>query len=183
MPDDARVIATVGEVRLPESVYQTFRVIALQGAPAPVEASLIFTERARHHAWSRANPALPVFALEGRRVIAMSFLHGRLVPQPTPHCDDLESFIRSVLEAITRLRREDAPQAPRPKLARREREVLEQLAAGRTIGETARALGIAEHTVRNYLTNVRYKLGVRNQSLALLTAIRYGLIDWPPLPG
>lgn len=54
------------------------------------------------------------------------------------------------------------------KLTARERQVMDQIAAGRTVVETAQSLRLAEKTVRNYLNNIFNKLGVRRQSEAIL---------------
>lgn len=83
--------------------------------------------------------------------------------------------------------RESRPRLPRAKLSdfeepesqmlsERERAVLQAVVVnGSTIG-VARALGISEFTVKNYLTTIYRKLGVASRSGAVVEAVRRGLI-------
>ncbi|QFZ19817.1 response regulator [Saccharothrix syringae] len=69
----------------------------------------------------------------------------------------------------------DAPPEPRPQplvvpLSERELEVLRLLADGRSNREIAAALFLAEGTVKNHVTNVLAKLGVRDRTRAALRA-------------
>ena len=61
-------------------------------------------------------------------------------------------------------------------LSNREREVLRQLASGKSNKEIASALDIAEGTVKNHMTNVLGKLGVLDRTQAALKARELGLI-------
>ena len=45
-----------------------------------------------------------------------------------------------------------------------------------TMDDIARHLGIAERTVRAYLTNIYTKLNVTSRASAVTTAIRYGIL-------
>jgi DNA-binding NarL/FixJ family response regulator len=51
-----------------------------------------------------------------------------------------------------------------PSLSQRERQVLRQIAHGRTHGQIARALGISQHTVDTYVKRIRSKLNVGNKA-------------------
>ena len=55
-------------------------------------------------------------------------------------------------------------------LSAREREVLVQLAHGRTNLEIGRALFISEKTVRNHVTKIFEKLAVRSRAEAIVLA-------------
>ena len=61
-------------------------------------------------------------------------------------------------------------------LSGRETEVLCQLAQGKSNKEIAMALGLAEGTVKNHMTNVLGKLGVLDRTQAALKAKELGLI-------
>lgn len=61
-------------------------------------------------------------------------------------------------------------------LSDREIEVLSHLAQGRSNKEIAVALGLAEGTVKNHMTNILGKLGVLDRTQAALKAREYGLI-------
>jgi DNA-binding NarL/FixJ family response regulator len=58
----------------------------------------------------------------------------------------------------------------------REREVLEQLAAGRTNSEIGERLLIGAETVKSHLTNIYAKLDVRRRSQAVRVAMSHGLV-------
>ena len=49
-------------------------------------------------------------------------------------------------------------------LTKREKEVFEQLIINKTTKEIARLLGISEKTVRNHISNVMQKLGVKGRA-------------------
>jgi two-component system, NarL family, nitrate/nitrite response regulator NarL len=63
-----------------------------------------------------------------------------------------------------------------PELTSRESDILQSLACGHSIRQTARALGIAPKTVENVQTRLFRKLGVRNRSGALTVADAFGLL-------
>lgn len=71
----------------------------------------------------------------------------------------------------------DFESAPRPDaLTDREREVLRMMAGGFSNREIASALGVAEGTVKNHISKVLSKLGVRDRTRAVLKGIELGLI-------
>jgi DNA-binding NarL/FixJ family response regulator len=80
-----------------------------------------------------------------------------------------------------------APAPPQPlidPLSERERQVLDLLARGRSNREIAASLFLAEGTVKNHVTNVLGKLGVRDRTQAALRARALGLLmpDRDPRP-
>jgi DNA-binding NarL/FixJ family response regulator len=71
----------------------------------------------------------------------------------------------------------DASQASADKdITTREREVLRLLAAGYSNREIARALFVAEGTVKNHVSNILSKLGVRDRTRAVLKAVERGYV-------
>ncbi|MBI2381992.1 MAG: response regulator transcription factor [Gammaproteobacteria bacterium] len=68
-----------------------------------------------------------------------------------------------------------APAAP-DALSERETEILRLLSGGYANKEIARALELAEGTVKNHVSNILAKLGVRDRTRAVLKAIDQGLI-------
>ncbi len=88
------------------------------------------------------------------------------------------SVARKVLAEFARL----APPARAPEqglpepLSEREREVLRLLALGLSNREIAERLSLAEGTVKNYVTNILQKLGVRDRTQAAVRARELGLI-------
>jgi DNA-binding NarL/FixJ family response regulator len=64
---------------------------------------------------------------------------------------------------------------PFPELSDREREVLDLIAAGMPNATIARRLFLSEKTVRNYITAIFAKLGVRDRAEAVVRAREAGL--------
>ena len=69
--------------------------------------------------------------------------------------------------------------APRDELSTREREVLELVAAGLSNQEIGERLGLAEKTIKHYMTSILGKLRVRSRVEAALLAYREGIT--PPI--
>jgi DNA-binding NarL/FixJ family response regulator len=67
-------------------------------------------------------------------------------------------------------------------LSRRELEVLQLLSEGRSTAEVADELILSVNTVRNHITHLMAKLGVRSRLEAVNVAVRKGLIRFDP-PG
>ena len=63
-----------------------------------------------------------------------------------------------------------------PELTDREREVLEHLAEGKSNKQIAKALGIADGTVKVHVANILEKLGAQGRSEAVAIAVRRGLV-------
>jgi DNA-binding NarL/FixJ family response regulator len=69
-----------------------------------------------------------------------------------------------------RASRSDLPVDAFPDLTDREREVLDQIAAGKGNAAIARRLGITEKTVKNHVSNIYSKLHVADRAQAMLRA-------------
>lgn len=65
-------------------------------------------------------------------------------------------------------------QKAKPLLTKREREVFELLVQDKTTKEIAGLLFISEKTVRNHISNVMQKLGVKGRSQAVVELVRLG---------
>jgi DNA-binding NarL/FixJ family response regulator len=66
--------------------------------------------------------------------------------------------------------------SPPEPLTAREVEVLRLMAGGYSNREIADALGTAEGTVKNHASSILSKLGVRDRTRAVLTALERGLL-------
>lgn len=74
------------------------------------------------------------------------------------------------------------PSDPLAELSARERQVLELVAGGLSNQEIGAKLGLAEKTVKHYMTNILTKLQVRSRVEAAVLAARVGL-GGPPSSG
>jgi DNA-binding NarL/FixJ family response regulator len=74
-----------------------------------------------------------------------------------------------------RLRRERSEDDPSARLTRQERRVLDLIAQGCTNREIAEQLHLAERTVKNYVSRMLGKLGMRHRTQAALYASKLGL--------
>jgi DNA-binding NarL/FixJ family response regulator len=77
--------------------------------------------------------------------------------------------------ALARLAAPAPPRAVFPALTAREHELVDQVASGATNAEAAAALGVSEKTVRNQLSGVLVKLGVRDRAALIVRAREAGL--------
>ena len=59
-------------------------------------------------------------------------------------------------------------------LSQRENEILAQIVAGKTNQQIGDALHISEKTVRNHITHIYNKLGVRTRTQAMMKALDQG---------
>ena len=57
-------------------------------------------------------------------------------------------------------------------LTQREKQILKEVAVGRTNKEVARRLGLSEKTIKHYMTNILHKLGARNRVEAIAASNR-----------
>lgn len=83
------------------------------------------------------------------------------------------SVTRPFLKAFGELAESASPPV---RLTQRERDVLEQLATGKTTKEIARVLFVGEETVKTHLSSVYQKLGVSDRVQAVAAALRRGLV-------
>jgi DNA-binding NarL/FixJ family response regulator len=94
-----------------------------------------------------------------------------------------ESFLQPSVAAklVNEFNRISGQPAPRPQsviepLSERELEILRLVASGQSNREIATSLFLSEGTVKNHLTNILGKLGVRDRTQAALKARDLGLI-------
>ena len=81
-----------------------------------------------------------------------------------------------VLRGLEHVRRDYDTMSPPEPLTAREVEVLRLMAGGYSNREIADALGTAEGTVKNHASSILSKLGVRDRTRAVLTALERGLL-------
>jgi DNA-binding NarL/FixJ family response regulator len=142
-------IAVLGELKARDSAA---RVLVLTSATEPAAASLAVRSGAAGVLYKDVDPDALVRAIR-------SVHDGHLLFAP----EAAGSLVRSV-SAVAGL---DA-------LTGREREVLAEIAKGRSNREIARALGVAEKTVKTHVSSVLAKLGVQDRTQAALLSVREG---------
>jgi DNA-binding NarL/FixJ family response regulator len=72
-----------------------------------------------------------------------------------------------------------ATEAPIERLTEREVEVVRLMAGGYSNKEIAHALGTAEGTIKNHVSSILAKFGVRDRTRAVLKALEAGLLHRP----
>ncbi len=91
---------------------------------------------------------------------------------------DTAWFSRSVVEKLAQVRAKKLggeQKAEVAELSKREKQVLERIAMGQDNHHIGTELGLAEQTVRNYITNIYEKLGVHSRAEAVVWARERGL--------
>jgi len=87
----------------------------------------------------------------------------------------LDEVVARALLSDRRRAHRNAGEAAMFDLTERERQILCRLAVGESNKEIARALDLAEKTVRNHLHNVFRKMAVADRTQAVILALQYGL--------
>lgn len=62
-------------------------------------------------------------------------------------------------------------------LTKREKEVFDLLILNKTTNEIAKTLSISEKTVRNHISNVMQKLGVKGRASAVVELLKLGEVS------
>jgi len=62
-------------------------------------------------------------------------------------------------------------------LTKREKEIFDLLASSKSTSEIASELDISEKTVRNHISNVILKLGVKGRSQAIIELLKLGVVS------
>ena len=128
---------------------------------------------------------LPIIFVSGERVDAADRALGLIVGgddylvKPV----DPDELLARVRRAIVRARRQrvDRPMGTHAfDLTKRELEVMELLAAGRTQAEIASSLFISPKTVASHLQRILAKLGVHSRTQAVAVAYDVGLVRGTP---
>jgi DNA-binding NarL/FixJ family response regulator len=140
-------IAVLGALKARDS---TARVLVLTSATEPALASLALRSGAAGLIYKDVDPDALVRAIRS--------VH--------------DGHLLLAAEAAGSLVRPASPGAGLDALTSREREVLAELTHGRSNREIARALRIAEKTVKAHVSSVLAKLGVQDRTQAALLAVR-----------
>ena len=144
-------IAVLGELRARDSAA---RVLVLTSATEPASASLAVRSGAAGVVYKDVDPDALVRAIR-------SVHDGHLLLAP----EAAGSLVRTAAGWN--------PAAGLDALTSREREVLAEIAKGRSNREIARALGVSEKTVKAHVSSVLAKLGVQDRTQAALVAVRH----------
>ena len=81
-----------------------------------------------------------------------------------------------LMKGLGQMRTEFSSLSQPDPLTERETEILRLMAGGYSNKEIAGALSVAEGTVKNHVSNILSKMGVRDRTRAVLKALEGGLI-------
>ena len=173
----------------------TWAGVHRQVAVHPIDLILLDLFMPRRRAWEdelrrlmAAVPATPVCVLtasaEPAHIQSATAAGERAYLVKTLGAPDVLASLQRVLNGETVLPDADADAAatasadtdPAASLTRRQRQILERLAAGETNREMAEALGLTEDTVKRHVFNLCRKLGARNRVEAVAAAHAGGLL-------
>jgi DNA-binding NarL/FixJ family response regulator len=144
-------IAVLGELRARGSAA---RVLVLTSATEPASASQAVRSGAAGVVYKDVDPDALV-----RAIRSVHDGHLLLAPEAAGTLVRSASMTMGGMDALTA----------------REREVLAELAKGRSNREIARALNVSEKTVKAHVSSVLSKLGVQDRTQAALLAVRHGI--------
>ena len=88
----------------------------------------------------------------------------------------LQLCLAFALESSVRILLDDIKVEEAPILTARELEAMRWTMEGKTAWEVGRILGISEQTAARHLSNASQKLGCNNKILAIVKALRLGII-------
>ena len=88
---------------------------------------------------------------------------------------DTAWFSQALMEKLASIRSGSSGQTELAELRQRERQVLARVAKGMSNEEIAAELGITNQTVRNYISSIYEKLGLRSRAEAVVWARERGL--------
>lgn len=132
-------------------------------------------------AFMRTSPGLRIVAygVEPERHLATQALQAGACGFVSRTADS-EELVRAVTAAVEGDRYVDPavpPPGKRGKLTKRQRQLLQLLADGKSTSFAAKQLELSEETVKTHTKNILSRLGARNRSHAIAIALRESLID------
>jgi DNA-binding NarL/FixJ family response regulator len=95
----------------------------------------------------------------------------------TAEAREMARAIRAALEHERFVDPAVPPKGGRGRLTRRQRQILQLLADGKSTAVTARELSVSEETVKTHTRNALARLGARNRAHGVAIALRESLID------
>ena len=161
------------DLRLPRlSGLEVLRGLAAAGAPPPVIILTTFDDEAAVLEGVRAGARgylLKDISLEELVEAIRTVASGGTAIQPVVS----ERVVRGLEASESGFPHLDPPDP----LTEREIDVLRLMTGGYSNREIARALGVAEGTVKNHVSSILSKLGVRDRTRAVLQAVRAGYLS------
>ncbi|MEV6676936.1 response regulator transcription factor [Streptomyces erythrochromogenes] len=185
--DGARAVALARELR-PDVVVMDIRMPVLDGVQATAELARTLPD-ARVLALSTFD--MDEYVVAALRAGAYGFLPKDVSPEElgaavrTVHGGEAVVAPRLLTRLLSAYVRTPAPSRPAtaataaapPDMTPREREIWQLLATGLDNAEIAAELDISVSTVKNHITGIFGKLGVRDRAQAVIAAYESGLVE------
>ncbi|MEM1175225.1 MAG: response regulator transcription factor [Pseudomonadota bacterium] len=167
---DASPDVILMDMRMPRmDGAEAITALADAGLPTPVIILTTFDDHEQVLTAIRAGAKgylLKDVSLESLVAAIESVAAGETMIQP--------SITENLLRGISAQSSDD--DAPAEELTRKETEVIRLMAGGYSNREIAQALSKSEGTIKNHVSNILAKLGVRDRTRAVLKAIEFGMI-------
>ena len=161
------------DMRMPRvSGAEAIEILKAEGFDVPVVILTTFDDHEQVLAGIRAGAKgylLKDVSLESLIEAIQSVAAGETMIQPAI----TETLLRGLSDASANPPPDDSIEA----LTAREKEVIRLMAGGYSNREIANALHKSEGTIKNHVSNILAKLGVRDRTRAVLKAIEHGLLQ------
>lgn len=164
--EDVRPDVLVLDMRMPAA--DGLQVVTRLAARGRLPATLVLTT------FDDDDAALAIIAAGARGFLLKNVTLQRLVDAVRTVAAGGTVFHPGLAERVAEARAAP-PTPPVDEITAREREVLRLLIAGYSNREIGRALFVAEGTVKNHMSSILHKLGVRDRTQAVIKALERGL--------
>lgn len=160
---------------IPDFILSSGRTMTWQQALSCInlnEGQKIFAKALEQHGLIHGI-GCPLFGPNGREAYAAFSLGREILPEDGNLIRLIETIAQAGHRKIAVLAERDRT---RPRLSKREHQVISWMLRGKSIGDIATIIGCTKTTTDTYVKRLYAKLDVNDRSAALLVALRNGLV-------